>query len=180
MSVPATVGTAVPLAMILEDGNVAQFPQAEIYAAGGTLPLSVLDLVHKAQGRYEASWTPPLVGVYAAIFIVYSDAAHTIENIVYTREIEQIFATSASMDDLAAMIARVLGLVHENAFIDETVFDAFGQLETCRIRIYDSKEHVELATDGGSETLGLVASYYMEADYRAAGRLKTYRYKRVS
>jgi hypothetical protein len=178
MAVPATVGTAVPIAMILEDGNESQFPQAEIYN-GGSFPLSVLNLVHKGRGRYEANWTPPIAGVFAAIFIVYSDSAHTIENIVYTREIEQIFATASNVDDLAAKIARVLGLLHENSYIDNTTFDAFGQLLTCRIRLFDSKAHVELATDGGTETLGLIATYSMEADYEAAGRLKTYRYKRV-
>ena len=179
MAVPATVGTAVPIAMILEDGNSTQFPQAEIYVVGGTLPISVLNLAHKAQGRYEAIWAPPLVGVYSAVFITYADAAHTIENITYSREMEQIFASSSSVDDLAAKIARVLGLLHENAYIDNTTFDAFGQLLTCRIRLFDSKDHVELATDGGSETLGLVSTYTMEADYEMAGRLKTYRYRRV-
>lgn len=179
MSVPATVGTPVPIAMILEDGNTAQFPQAEIYASGDASPLTTLDLSHKAKGRYEANWTPTVVGVYSAIFIVYSDAAHTIENITYTREIEQVFATSSNVDDLAAKIARILGLVHENAFIDETHFDAFSQLLSCRIRIFDSKEHAELATDGGSESDGLVATYHMEATYEATGRLGTYRYLKV-
>jgi hypothetical protein len=179
MSVPATVGTAVPIVMILEDGNQSQFPQAEIYQAGGTLPITVLDLPHKSRGRYESSWTPPLVGVYSAVFTVYADSAHTIENITYTREVEQVFATASNVDDLAAKIARILGLVHENAFIDDTTFDAFSQLQTCRIRIFDSKEHAELATDGGSETLGLVATYHMEATYEATGRLGTYRYLKV-
>lgn len=178
MAVPATVGTAVPITMILEDGNESQFPQAEIYN-GGPFPISVLNLIHKGRGRYEASWIPPIVGVFSAVFIVYADVAHVIENIVYSREMEQIFATASNVDDLAAKIARVLGLLHENAYIDETTFDPFGQLLTCRIRLFDSKDHVDLATDGGSETLGLIATYSMEADYEAAGRLKTYRYKRL-
>jgi hypothetical protein len=165
--------------MVLEDGNTSQFPQAEIYAAGATTPLVTLDLTHKAKGRYEVEWTPSDVGVYSALFIVYADSGHAIENIVYSREIEQVFATSSSVDDLAAKIARILGLVHENAFIDETVFDSWGQLTTCRIRIFDSKEHAELATDGGSEALGLIATYHMAATYEAAGRLGTYRYLKV-
>lgn len=179
MSVPATVGTPIPITMILEDGNESQFPQAEIYN-GGTFPLTVLNLANKGRGRYESTWTPPIAGVFCAIFIVYSDSGHTIENISYTREIEQIFATASSVDDLAAKIARILGLVHENAFIDNTVFDAFSQLTTCRIRIFDSKDHAALATDGGSETLGLIATYEMQATYESAGRLGTYRYLKVS
>lgn len=180
MSVPATVGTPVSLAVILEDGNAAMFPQAEIYAAGSSAPLAVLDLPHKARGRYEANWTPPSPGVFAAIFITYSDAGHTVESIVYTREIEQIFATANSIDDLAARLIRILGLVHENAFIDNTTHDAYGSLTAARVRLFDSKEHVELATDGGSETLGLLAAYQIETTYENECRMGTYRMKRIA
>ena len=178
MSVPAIVGTLVPITMILEDGNESQYPQAEIYNGNG-LPISILNLVHKARGRYEATWAPPIVGVYAAVFIIYADIDHAVENITYTREVEQIFATASGVDDLAAKIARILGLVHENAFIDNTVFDSFSQLTSCRIRIFDSKDHAALATDGGAETLGLVATYEMAATYETMGRLGTYRYLKV-
>jgi len=179
MTVPATIGVSIPIAMILADGDTSQYPQAEIYATGGTTPLTVLDLVHKAKGRYEANWTPSAVGVYSSIFIIYSDSGHTIESLAYTREIEQIFVTASSIDDLATKIARVLGLLHENAFIDNTVFDAFSQLLSCRIRIFDSKTNAEAATDGGSETAGLIATYSMDATYEATGRLGTYRYLKV-
>lgn len=179
MSVPATVGTPVPIVMVLEDGNTSMFPQAEIYAAGGTVPITTLDLNHKAKGRYEASWTPPSAGVFSALFLVYADAGHTIESIVYTREVEQVFASSSNLDDLAAKLIRILGLVHENAFIDNTVHDAFGSLTSARVRIFDSKEHVELATDGGTETLGLVATYQIETTYENECRMGTYRVKRI-
>lgn len=178
MTLPATVGTAVPIALILEDGNTAQFPQAEIYAQGGTTPLTTLDLDHKAQGRYEADWTPTTAGTYSAVFIVYSDSGHTVENIRYTRSIEQVFATDNSLDDLAAKIVRILGLVHENVFIDNTVHDAFGSLIAARIRIFDSTANVEAATDGGSETTGLIATYEIESTFESNCRLGTYRVKK--
>ena len=179
MSVPATVGTAVPIVMILEDGNVTQHPQAEVYAVGGVSPLATLDLVHTARGRYEASYTPAAVGVLSAVFIVYADVGHSIENIVYTREVEQIFVTQSGIDDLAAKLVRILGLVHENAFIDNTTHDPFGQLLTARVRLFDSKVNVEAATDGGSETTGLVATYQIETTYENECRMGTYRVKRV-
>jgi len=166
--------------MILEDGNASQFPRAEIYAPGGTTPIAVLNLGHKARGRYEAEYTPTFVGVLSSVFIVYSDTDHTIENITYTREVEQIFVTASGIDDLAAKLVRILGLVHENAFIDDTVHDATGQLLSARVRIFDSKEHVELATDGGTETDGLVATYQIETTYENDCRMGTYRVKRVS
>lgn len=179
MALPATVGTPVPIVMVLEDGSETQYPQAEIYAPGGTVPLATIDLLHKVKGRYEGAWTPTAADVYAAHFFVYADAGHTIENIVYVRAIEQIVATDASLDDLAAKIIRALGLLHENAFIDNTVHDALGSLVAARIRLFDSKANVEAATDGGSETVGLLATYEIETTYEADCRMGTYRVKKV-
>jgi hypothetical protein len=179
MALPAKVGSAVPIVMILEDGVQTQYPQAEIYAGGGTVPVVTLDLLHKAKGRYEGSWTPTATGVYTAHFIVYSDAGHTIESIAYTREAEQLIVTENDADDLALMMVRVLGLVHENVFIDNTVHDLDGQLVAARVRVFDSKANVELATDGGSETTGLVATYEMNTVYESQGLMGTYRMKRI-
>lgn len=165
--------------MVLEDGSETQHPQVEIYAPGGIVPLVVVDLPHKVKGRYEAAWTPPSADVYSAHFFVYADAGHTIENIVYVRAIEQIVVTDASLDDLAAKIIRALGLLHENAFIDNTVHDALGSLVAARIRLFDSKANVEAATDGGSETVGLLATYEIETTYEADCRMGTYRVKKV-
>ena len=175
MSVPAKVGEPVPLIMILEDGNEDQYPQAEIYDAGGTTPIATVDLPHKAKGRYEGSWTPPSVGSFSALFLTYSDAAHTIENIVYVRAVDQIFATDSDVDDLAAGIIRLLGLHRENCFIDNTEFDLYSQLISCRIRIFDSKANAEAAQDGDSYSTGLIATYTMEAEHEAAGKMKSFR-----
>ena len=179
MSAVYSVGDTVPLAMLLEDGNESQFPQAEIYAAGGTTPLTTLDLVHKARGRYEANYLLDTAGVFTAVFITYADSGHTVENISYSREQEQLVVTQYGIDDLAIKLIRVLGLVHENAFIDNTVHDPFGQLVAARVRIFDSKEHCEAATDGGSETLGLIATYEIATTYESQGRMGTYRMKKV-
>jgi len=176
MSLPAKVGVALPLVSILEDGNISQFPQAKVYAQGATTPIATIDLVHKVDGRYEADWTPASTGVFLAHFITYSDGAHTVENITYSREGEQIVVFSTNIDDLATAIVRLLGLSHENAFIDLTEFDPNGQLLSARLRIFDSKANAAAATDGGSETTGLIATYTMTAVYEGVGRLKSYRY----
>jgi len=185
MTLPAKVGEPVPIVVVLEDGNETQYPQTKIYAAGSGTPAATIDVAHIVAGRYEDSWTPTSVGVYTAHTIIYSDAARTVENIVYTREAEQIVATETNVDDLASGIVRLLGLTHENVFIDNTTFDVAGQLITSRIRLYDSKANVENATDGGDETIlpesaGLVAVYEMEAVHEATGRLQTYRMKRTA
>lgn len=165
--------------MTLEDGNETQYPQVELYEPGGTVPIATLDLPHKVKGRYEASWTPTAANVFTAHFFVYADAGHTVENIVYVRAIEQIVATESSIDDLASKIIRALGLLHENAFIDNTVHDAYGSLVAARIRLFDSKANVENATDGGSETTGLVATYEIATTYEGDCRMGTYRVKRI-
>lgn len=179
MSAVYSVGDVVPFALLLEDGNETQFPQAEIYAAGGTTPLATLSLVHKARGRYEANYTLTTAGVFTTVFITYADSGHTVENITYSREQEQLIVSQYGIDDLAVKLIRVLGLVHENAFIDNTVHDAFGQLVAARVRIFDSKANCEAATDGGSETTGLIATYEIESTYEAQGRMGTYRMKKV-
>ena len=179
MALPATVGVPVPILAVLEDGAENQHPQTKIYAAGSVTPLATIDLQHKVEGRYEGLWTPTSPGTYAAHTIVYSDLARTTENIAYTREVEQIFATNYGKDDLAAMLIRTLGMVHENAFIDNTIHDIDGQLLAARVRIFDSKDNVELATDGGAETTGLIAVYEMSTSYESKGQMGSYRMKRV-
>lgn len=175
MSIPAKQGESVKLAMVLSNGVTGLFPQAEIYD-GGSLEATV-DLSDLGQGRYEGSWTPSVVGTFTALFNVYQDAIHTVQltPLVYSRELEQIFVTSSSTDDLAANIARILGLVHENVFIDNTVYDANAMLLAGRIRIFDSKANVQAASDGGIGETGVVAEYTIEADYDGPGKMGTYR-----
>jgi hypothetical protein len=175
MTVPASIGDPVVLVIVLEDGNESMYPQAEVYAADGTSPIATVSLPHKVKGRYEATWTPLATGAYSVLFITYVDVGHSVESLLYTREAEQIFVTQSHIDDLAAKLARVLGLTHENAFIDNTAFDINGQMTAGRIRIFDSRANAQAATDGGSETAGLIATYTIEATYEAIGRMRQYR-----
>lgn len=173
MAIPATVGSTVTLVEAMPDGNTGVYPQAEIYSPGGTIPLAVVDLDHQAKGRYEGSWIPSAVGSYAALFIVYADAARTVESIMYTREAEQIFVTASDVDDLAAMLVRVLGLVHENVFIDNTTYDPNSMLLTARLRVFATKAEAQAATDGGSEPA--LVTYSVDATYEGPGRMRQYR-----
>jgi len=181
MTLPAIVDTPVPITMFLEDGATNQYPQAEIYAAGGTTPLTVLDLLHKANGRYEENWTPTSAGVYSSHFTVYADAGHTIENILYVQGVEQIAVSDGSIEDLTMMVIRILGLTHENVFIDNTVHAVTGQLISSRVRLFDSRTNVEAATDGGTETTGLISTYLMDSVYNpSSGYMDSYRMKKVT
>ena len=173
MTIPATVGDSVTLVEVLPDGNTGVYPQAEVYDPGGTVPIAVVNLVHQVKGRYEGSWIPSSVGSYTALFIVYADAARTVESIMYTREAEQIFVTSSDIDDLASMLIRVLGLVHENVFIDNTTYDANSMLLTARLRVFATKAEAQAATDGGSEVAR--ETYSVDAAYEGAGKMRQYR-----
>lgn len=175
MSIPAKQGEAITLAMVLSNGMTGLHPQAEVYDSSSLE--ATIDLADLGQGRYEGSWTPAAVGVFTALFNVYQDASHTVQltPLIYSREIEQVFVTSSSTDDLAADIARILGLVHENVFIDNTIYDASAMLLSGRIRTFDSKTNAQAATKGGSGETGTVATYTIEADYAGPGKMDSYR-----
>lgn len=73
---------------------------------------------------------------------------------------------------------RILGLSHENSFIDNAEYMEIATVPymiSARIRIFDSKIHTEAATDGGTETEGLVATYTVSAEYEGDGTMKQYR-----
>lgn len=72
---------------------------------------------------------------------------------------------AGSMGEAIAGIPRALGLLHENTFVDNTMYDGNHNMTTCRVRSFDSEANVSAATDGGSETTGLVATYIVEAGY---------------
>ena len=82
-----SVGEVVPVALILEDGNTSQYPQAVVYDATGT-PLTTLDLTHVANGLYTASYVMPNTDAIELVYITYSDAAHTTENTTYGRDVD--------------------------------------------------------------------------------------------
>jgi hypothetical protein len=171
------VNQATALVLVLEDGASDQYPQAEIYAPGSAVPSNVLDLPHLAKGRYEASWTPAVVGEYVVLYLTYSDGVHTSLNSRYSRELDKIEVIDSDtvLANIEQMLLRILGLSQENTFRDNTIFDQCGQLLGARIRIFDSKINCESATDGGGETTGLIATYTMTAEFEGVNKLKTYR-----
>jgi len=81
-------------------------------------------------------------------------------------------------NDIYDLVVRDLGLSQENIFIDNTVYDGDGQLTGSRVRIFDSKANCDAATDGGSETTGLIATYTQGSVWEALSRFGTYRQTR--
>jgi hypothetical protein len=104
---------------------------------------------------------------------VYADAAHSIEHISYSREAEQIFVTQEGLDDLAAMIIRLLGLNKENTRIDKCTYDANSMLLTARLRVFDTKVNTLASTEGGVAETGTIAEYLVDSLHYGANRLQT-------
>lgn len=83
-----TPSVAINLTLNLEDGAIGLFPQATLFS-NGTLEDTV-NLAHVGSGRYSGVWTPgAIIKTYDALFIVYTDAGHTVESTVYTRAMEK-------------------------------------------------------------------------------------------
>lgn len=173
MSIPATKDQPVKLAMVLEDGTMGLFPQAEVY--DGVSLEATVDLVDLGKGRYEGSWTPTAVGTFSALFSIYQDAGHTIEltPLIYSREIEQIFVLQSNVDDLASQILRLLGLNLENTRIDKCVYDENDMLKSARLRVFDSKTNALASTDGGMAEAGTIAEYTLGALHYGPNKLRT-------
>lgn len=81
-------------------------------------------------------------------------------------------ARAAALDDIDTLLVdltRALGLLNENAVQDQIVYNGNGNVETMRVRIYNSKDN---AVTGGAT--GLIATYAVIATY-AANEMTYYR-----
>lgn len=87
-------------------------------------------------------------------------------------------ATGGQIQSIKDDIKRLLGLDHENIFIDNTAYDADEQLVSARVRLFDSKAHCDAATDGGSETAGLIATYALTTNWEAVNKFRIFKQTR--
>lgn len=65
-------------------------------------------------------------------------------------EIQSGLATAASLTTVATQIARALGLVHENAMVDNTVHSA-GKLTSARVRVFANAAALASAVAGHAD-----------------------------
>ena len=85
----------------------------------------------------------------------------------------KIDALSASQYDMSQDIKRLLGLTHENIFIDNPTYDSYGNMESARLRIYSDPASVGT----GSNVIG---TYQISAPSTAPGQFTTWRQVRTS
>ena len=92
-------------------------------------------------GEYALSFTPTAVGGWMVdVRVPYNEQEWYVQ-------VDSVDETTSSLYEL---VRRALGLIHENVFIDETIYDATGQMTSSRVRLFGSAADVDLATDGGS------------------------------
>ncbi len=60
---------------------------------------------------------------------------------------------------------RALGLLHDNAIVDQQTYDQDGQMTGARVRVFDSAGSVPVGP-GGNETAGLRHEYRIESTYQ--------------
>ena len=120
-------------------------------------------------GDYRINFTPDSVGVW--MLDVFSD---------YSKEWwgGEYVAMDGDISDVYSMVRRVLGLSHENIFIDETTYDADGQLVAARVRLFDSKVNCDAATDGGSEVVGLLSTYSLTTTWDVVNQFNIFKQTR--
>ena len=124
-------------------------------------------------GHYRLSFTPATVGFWRPVVSVpYSMAVWGAEYDIVDEAASNIYQ----------MVRRALGLIHENIYIDETVYDLDSQLETARVRLFSSAADVDLATDGGSPPPGgtdpqHIAAYQITTVWEGVNRYKIFKQK---
>lgn len=86
--------------------------------------------------------------------------------------------TSISLTAIQADLSRVLGLLHRNAILDKQEYDSQDQLTFARLRVFDSVANLP-TTPGGSETVGLLHEYEINAEYDGLNIVKKFTLKQL-
>lgn len=127
----------------------------------------VVDVVEiGSSGEYRFAFTPDIVGVWKVEIIVGFTAD------VFASEFMVMLGTST---DVYEDVKRLLGLNHENIFIDRTVYDANSQMIGARVRLFASREECDLATSNGDEMDGVIATYELSTTWDAINKFNVFK-----
>lgn len=87
-------------------------------------------------------------------------------------ELVDLCTQNTDVAALDALINRVLGLVHENTYLDQCVYDVRGNMTSGRIRIYSVAGSVGTVND-------VLATYTVTSTYAANGNLTSFKVVKV-
>jgi hypothetical protein len=169
----ATVNEAVTLSILASDGRTDLFGQARVYNASGSL-VSTVNLNHVAEGLYSINYTPTTEGYFNVIYQLYFDAGRTVDA-GYDHQGETL-----DVNSFRTNILRVLGLLHENAVVDQQTYDGDGNLLTARIRSYNNSTNASNASavSPAAYNTGLLFTWQVDAAW-ASGEAVKYTIVRV-
>jgi len=114
-------------------------------------------------GHYRANFVPDSIGTW--MLIVYHSTYFP------WGKSGTIKVYASDFDTITSNLIRALGLMQENYYLDNSVFDSENNMTECRIRIYDNSSHV--GTD-----IGVLATYNMTAEYNGI-QLTSYKMQKV-
>lgn len=101
----------------------------------------------------SGSWTNQEVGNYLIVWSVEDT----------TDDFNSIYTEPLNVNIDKDKIDRILGLVHQNVYIDQTIFDGFGNMTSARLRIYEN------SSDVGTDS-GVLASYRITSNPTGPGK----------
>jgi len=106
-------------------------------------------------GNYKLTFTPDENGVWYA----------NVTNATYFPwgKNDDIYVDEADLTSVYEIVRRTLGLVHHNMYIDQAIYDDFGNMTSARVRLYDEAANV------GTNT-GVIESYMITSDAEACGQ----------
>ena len=76
---------------------------------------------------------------------------------------DDIYVDSADLTDVYDVVIKTLGLVHHNVFIDQPVYDEFGNMISARVRIYSDSASVGTNSN-------VIETYRLESDGTECGQ----------
>ena len=163
----ATVNEAVTLSMLASDGRTDLHGQARVYNSTGAL-VATVNLSHIAEGLYQSNYTPNTEGFFQVVYQLYFDSGHTVDA-GYDHQGETL-----DVNSFRTNILRILGLLHENAVVDQQSYDSDGNLTQARIRSYNSAINAQNASAVSPNTYntGLLFTWQVDATYSSGSLVK--------
>lgn len=124
----------------------------------------VVTYTELGSGHYEATFTPNVSGDW--FIAVYHKTYFPWGKDGITR------VYGSDFDTLDEQNKRILGLVHENIYIDQTSFDSNNNLVSARLRIYDSAANVGTST-------GVIGTYTITVNATGPGKFSFWKQEKV-
>ena len=109
----------------------------------------------------SVDWTTHDIGSY---YILWAVTDTNYFSSLYTEDLQIVLNETD--------IKKILGLVHHNVYIDQAIYDDFGNMVSARVRTYDHS--VNVGTD-----IGVVETYQITSDAEACGQFNFWQQVKV-